>query len=295
MAMRKHGLGKGLSALLAGKEEVEEGLPGDVQVAPVAGGVALIPLSQITTNPYQPRTEFDEQALEDLADSIRLHGIIQPITLRFLSPGKYELISGERRFRASHRAGLTEVPAYVRAAADAQAMLEMALIENIHREDLNAMEVALSYQRLIDECQLTQEQLSERVAKKRSTITNYLRLLRLPVEIQSGIIEGKITMGHARALVAAGSDEAQLRIYRLILAKGLSVRQTEAMVSQGESASDAPTEKGRAVSYKLEVPGLSERIKGTVRVQNDGKGGGKITIPFLSPKERDAIIAFLDK
>ena len=205
------------------------------------------------------------------------------------------MISGERRFRASHRAGLTEVPAYVRAAADAQAMLEMALIENIHREDLNAMEVALSYQRLIDECQLTQEQLSERVAKKRSTITNYLRLLRLPVEIQSGIIEGKITMGHARALVNAGNDEAQLRIYRLILAKGLSVRQTEAIVSQGENTDTAPQDKGRAVSYKLEVPGLSERIKGTVRVQNDGKGGGKITIPFLSPKERDAIIAFLDK
>lgn len=290
---KKHGLGKGLSALLAGKEDHINESGDEVRIAPVAGGVAFIEISKIKVNPYQPRTEFDEDALNELADSIRTHGIIQPITVRRTDDG-YELISGERRFRASQRAGLTEIPAYIRSA-DNQAMLEMALIENIHREDLNAMEVALSYQRLIEECDLTQEKLSERVSKKRSTITNYLRLLKLPAEIQAGIINGRISMGHARALVNAGSEAEQLRIFHLILNKGLSVRQTEAMVSGINEEKAKDNEKRPAVSYKLEVPGLSQIIKGSIRVQNDGKGGGKITIPFMSPKERDAIIAFLDK
>jgi ParB family transcriptional regulator, chromosome partitioning protein len=296
MAQRKQALGKGLSALLSGREpsgsqQTEETLSEEVNIIPVAGGIATVPVNAILTNPWQPRNHFEQEALEGLAESIRMHGLIQPITVRQSEAGQYELISGERRFRASQLAGLTEIPAYIRKA-DNQGMLEMALIENIHREDLNAMEVALSYQRLMEECNLTQEGLSERVAKKRSTITNYLRLLKLPAAIQSGIIEGSISMGHARALAGTEDEVLQLKTFQQIVEKGLSVRQVEALLSKDKS--ETKEKAGRPVSYKLEIPGLQSKIKQPARVEHNGSGGGKVSIPFLSKKELDFIISFLD-
>jgi len=296
MAQRKQALGKGLSALLASREpnstsETAEMAANQVTVIPVAGGIATVPIHSIRTNPWQPRNHFEEEALQGLAESIRMHGLIQPITLRPAEGDSYELISGERRFRASQIAGLTEIPAYIREA-DNQGMLEMALIENIHREDLNAMEVALSYQRLMEECDLTQEALSERVAKKRSTITNYLRLLKLPAAIQSGIIEGAVSMGHARALAGTEDEDLQLKTFQQILDKGLSVRQVEALLSKDKS--ESKEKANRPVSYKLEIPGLRDKVKQPARVEHNGSGGGKVSIPFATKKELELIISFLD-
>src|SRR4051812_34249358 len=208
MTTKKPALGRGLSALLENaKTDITTKNIGEN--AAVVNSVATIRVQQIETNPFQPRTNFEETALQELSDSIRQHGIIQPITVRKLGYDKYQLISGERRFRASQLAGLTSVPAYIRIAND-QGMLEMALVENIQRENLDAIEVAISYKRLIDECDLTQEQLSQKVSKQRSTITNYLRLLKLPVEIQLAIRNGDITMGHARALINIENADKQL-------------------------------------------------------------------------------------
>ena len=215
MTVKKNVLGRGLSALLenANTDITSNKLEGEGKVV---GAVANIEISQIETNPFQPRTNFEEDALNELAASIKEHGIIQPITVRKLGYDKYQLISGERRFRASQLAGLTNVPAYIRIAND-QAMLEMALVENIQREELDAIEVAISYKRLIDECDLTQEQLSQKVSKQRSTITNYLRLLKLPVEIQLAIRNGDVSMGHARALISIENEDTQLDIYNQIV------------------------------------------------------------------------------
>eukprot|EP01034_Spumella_vulgaris_P002313 gene2313-3005_t len=232
MNAKKKGLGRGLSALLTGSDTEDLLTPEAAEKRPA--GVAAIPVDLIETNPFQPRTEFDETALAELSESIQALGIIQPITVRKTDNGRYQLISGERRFRASKLAGLEEIPAYIRTTND-QGMLEMAIVENIQRENLNAIEVAISFKRLADECSLTQEQLSERVAKKRSTITNYLRLLKLPAEIQAGIRENLISMGHARALINLPSEAQQLKIFNQIIEKDLSVRAVEDLVRDGDS------------------------------------------------------------
>ncbi|RZK89147.1 MAG: ParB/RepB/Spo0J family partition protein, partial [Pedobacter sp.] len=228
---RKTGLGRGLSALL---DDSESAHPPKQQVNAVSeteqiGNISHVSLTEVETNPYQPRTEFDQVALNELADSIKIQGLIQPITVRKIGANKYQLISGERRFRASKLAGLTQVPAYIRSANDQQ-MLEMALIENIQRENLNAIEVALSFQRMIDEVGLKQEQLGERVGKNRTTVTNYLRLLKLPPAIQASIRDQRISMGHARALISVDGVDKQLFIHQEILDKGLSVRKVEELV-----------------------------------------------------------------
>ena len=302
---RKQALGKGLSALLSGATSEEEVLT-KVSSGSLGSSVAMVNVKFIETNPFQPRTEFEQEALEELSESIKVHGIIQPITLRKVNDHKFQLISGERRFRASQMAGLNEVPAYVRTADD-QSMLEMALIENIQREDLNAIEVAFSYQRLMDECKLTQEQLSNRVAKKRSTITNYLRLLKLPAEIQQGIKQGKITMGHARALINAGDEKAQLKIYQQILDEGLSVRQVEELTRK-KDAEKSPKSKRpepftpvenedaeRTKTFKLYGDKLSSIINHPIQIQQGKEGRGRIMIEFENDEQLEKIIEFFDK
>ena len=238
--MSKKVLGRGLSALLENSET-------DItSVEPKAlHSIAEIEISQIIANPFQPRTEFDDDALEELCESIKVHGIIQPITVRKIGYEKYELISGERRTRASILAGLSKIPAYIRLANDQQ-MLEMALIENIQRENLNAIEVALSYSRLLDECGLKQEELGERVGKKRSTVNNYLRLLRLPDEIQLAIKDGDIMMGHARALVNVENPERQMAIFQSAVNASMSVRQVEELVRNEKEASEGTHSKAAA-------------------------------------------------
>src|ERR1700739_789657 len=245
--MAKSALGRGLGALLENaKTDITTKQNGSN--APGAGSVSNIKISNIEVNPFQPRTNFDEDALNELAESIRQHGIIQPITVRKMGYDNYQLISGERRFRASQLAGLTEVPAYIRIAND-QAVLEMALVENIQREDLDAIEVAISYKRLIDECNLTQEQLADKVAKQRSTITNYLRLLKLPAEIQRGIRDKGISMGHARALINIENEDLQLALFAKILEENLSVRDIE-LLARGEKVKvQIPKPKAKSKVY----------------------------------------------
>src|ERR1700749_1847658 len=230
---KRKALGRGLSALLNDSDNVQPNQT-KATVAPAAevnsaGSVNEIKLSEIEVNPFQPRTDFDQEALAELADSIKLQGLIQPITVRRMNAHSYQLISGERRFRASKLAGLTHIPPYVRTANDQQ-MLEMSLIENIQRENLNAIEVALSFQRMIDECSLRQEELSERVSKNRSTVTNYLRLLKLPPTVQASIRDGQISMGHAKALITVDDPTKQIYIHQHIIQQGLSVRKTEELV-----------------------------------------------------------------
>ena len=257
-----------------------------------------IDLDQIELNPFQPRKNFDEEALQELASSIKEIGIIQPITVRELDGNKYQLITGERRYKAARMAGLTSIPAYVRKAND-QNMLEMSLVENIQRVDLDSIEVAISYQRLIEECNLTQEMVSDRVGKKRSTITNYLRLLKLPAEIQLGIRDKVITMGHARAVINIPDPEAQIQIYRDILKNDLSVRKVEEIVRKITSTSEIPTEKKQVeVTYKeyesLRTH-LSEFFQTDIELKRNNKGNGKIVIPFKSDEDLERILTILDK
>ena len=283
MVAKKSALGRGLGALIE-----------DADLKP-ASSINEIPIDQIETNPFQPRENFDDTALAELANSIRELGIIQPITVREVSPGKYQLITGERRFRASKIVGLKKIPAYVRQADD-QAMLELALVENIQREDLDAIEVAISYQRLMEECKLTQESLSERVGKKRSTISNYLRLLKLPAIIQLGIREGDLTMGHARALINIEDADRQLSIYQKVIDKGLSVRQTEQLV-RGNTAKETK-KKGSAVNsgeYDKLKDQLSRYFSSPVDFKRNRIGKGSIIIPFASDEELERIIGILDK
>ena len=299
---KKPALGKGLSALL----ENSGAMKSQNTSSPSAGSVALLPIVQIEANPFNPRTNFEKEALEELSNSIRIHGIIQPLTVRKMKDGKYQLISGERRFRASQLAGLTEVPAYVRLAND-QAMLEMALVENIQREDLNAIEVALSYQRLIDECTLTQDQLSQKISKSRSSITNHLRLLKLPAEIQLGVRDSLISMGHARTLVSAGVESKQLEYYRMIIDNNLSVREIEDLIRTGstiENNDDEQTKINRAAIQagpKLSVDQetfrqfLGDKISTKVEIKKSGSGSGKIAINFASEVDLNRIISLLSK
>lgn len=301
---RKIGLGKGLGALLNDSEEVKKDTPGNpVGDSPAPqtwkSGVGTIPISKIKTNPYQPRTDFDEEALKELSESIMLQGLIQPITVRSNGDSTYQLISGERRFRASKMAGLTEIPAYVRTANDQQ-MLEMALIENIQRENLNAIEVALSFQRMIDECGLKQEQLGERVSKNRTTVTNYLRLLKLPPVIQAAIRDGQLSMGHARAIVGLNEVDKQLYVFREIVKKGLSVRKTEELTKALQNDNLRKTATNRhsgALSFQYQKieDDLASRFSSRVKLKVSAKKGtGAIEIPFHSEEDLNRILELLD-
>ncbi|MDR0801983.1 ParB/RepB/Spo0J family partition protein [Fluviicola sp.] len=297
---KRAALGKGLGALL-------EGSTADITTTSTtppasSGGVALLPVGSIEANPFNPRTNFEKEALNELKESIAIHGIIQPLTVRKLGKNKYQLISGERRFRASQLAGLDEVPAYIRVAND-QAMLEMALVENIQREDLNAIEVALSYQRLIDEIGLTQDQLSQKISKGRTSITNHLRLLKLPAEIQLGVRDDLISMGHARALVSAGDEDRQLDLYRQIIDFQLSVREIEELIrtNSSKTTDEAPnTPKAGSTPVLTSIQEvfknhLSDRISSKVEIKKTHSGNGKILINFSSEVDLNRIIELLNK
>ncbi len=285
---KRNTLGRGLGALI---EDAD-------QPARQAGAsINDVDMDKIDVNPYQPRTNFDEESLEELASSIREIGIIQPITVRQVNGDKYQLITGERRYKAALMAGLKSIPAYVRVAND-QNMLEMALVENIQREDLDSIEVAISYQRLIEEISLTQEELSDRVGKKRSTISNYLRLLKLPAEIQLGIREKNISMGHARALVNIPDPNAQLDVYQEIVDKDLSVRKVEEIVRRLNTArGSGKTEKtgaGSSLQYDTLRGQLSDYFQADVDFRRNNKGNGRIVIPFKSDQELERILSVLD-
>jgi len=299
MSQKKSALGKGLSALLenAGTDITSNSSRLAPEGTAVAGAVSNIPLEQIETNPFQPRTHFEAQALQELADSIKVHGIIQPVTVRKMGYDKYQLISGERRFRASQLAGLQSVPAYVRIAND-QAMLEMALVENIQRENLDSIEIAISYKRLIDECGLTQEQLSEKVSKQRSTITNYLRLLKLPAEIQRGIREKTITMGHARALINIENPKTQIDLYKRTVTDELSVREIENLARDEKSVRHRAEHQNLRGNlhekYADKIKTLSKQYAGKVELKSNEEGKGKLIIPFENEEALERLLDILD-
>ncbi|MBU8892793.1 MAG: ParB/RepB/Spo0J family partition protein [Bacteroidales bacterium] len=284
---KRNALGRGLGALIddTGMEHIV-----------TADAVNEIDIDRIEANPFQPRSIFNEESLEELASSIKELGIIQPITVRKLDDRKFQLISGERRLRAAQLAGLKKIPTFIRFADD-QGMLEMALVENIQREDLDAIEIAISYQRLIEECKLTQESMSERVGKKRSTVSNYLRLLKLPAEIQLGIRDKQISMGHARALVNIDNEKTQLKYYYKIIDDGLSVRKTEDIIR------DINTPKSNNSKDKVRLPEeydqlqkhLNEHFQATVDFKRNNKGSGKIVIPFKSDEDLERIMGIIDK
>ena len=295
MAKQKKALGRGLSAILSNPSTDITQSKTSIETQVSVGGIGELIISTIEVNPFQPRTHFDETKLNELADSIKELGVIQPITVRKLGYDKYQLISGERRFRASQLAGLTKIPAYIRIAND-QEMLEMALVENIQRQDLDAIEIALSYKLLQDECNLTQEKLSERVGKKRSTVSNYLRLLSLNPIIQAGIRDKMISMGHARTLVNIPEEEAQLDLYKAILTDSLSVRQTEQVAQGVKNTLKKPSAK--TSSSKAPLPFSIQQLtkdfevklntKTEIKLQKNGKG--KLIISFKNENELEHII-----
>jgi len=305
MTTKKNALGKGLSALLENYETDVTSKPGlspednNNEHKTLAGKIAEIPLTQIEPNPFQPRVNFEKNALAELSESILKLGIVQPITVRKMGYDQYQIISGERRLRASKLAGLNMIPAFIRIAND-QAMLEMALVENIQRKDLNAIEISLSYQRLIDDCNLTQEELSERVGKERSTVSNYIRLLKLPPEIQAGIRDEKVNMGHARALIGIEDKDIQLAIYNEIIDERLSVRQVESLV-RSYSLSEKPSKLQTSTKYGLTdqqlmfKQKLSEYINKKVDIKRNNNGKGKIVIPFNSDDDLENIIGSITK
>ncbi len=290
-AVKKQALGRGLSALLKDPENDIKSVE-DKNADKVLGNIIELEIEAIEINPFQPRTNFNEETLQELSVSIRELGVIQPITVRKLDFNKYQLISGERRLRASKLAGLTTVPAYIRIAND-QESLAMALVENIQRHDLDPIEVALSYQRLIDEIDLTQEQLSERVGKKRSTITNYLRLLKLDPIIQTGMRDGFVSMGHGRALINVEDRKDQIAIYERIIADSLSVRATEALVKNyqldntigGKDAEKAPITPKTPEFVENSIPKFNEYFSTKVDVKVSKNGKGKLIIPFHSEED----------
>jgi ParB family chromosome partitioning protein len=287
----RNALGRGLSALLEdATTDITERDPKPLN------SISEVLISQIEANPFQPRLEFEEEALRELSDSIRVHGVIQPITVRKMGYDTYQIISGERRTRASVLAGLTKIPAYVRVAND-QEMLEMALIENIQREELNAMEVAFSYKRLLDECDLTQDQLAERVSKNKTTVNNYLRLLKLPDNIQAALKENKITMGHARAIINVDSPEKQQWMLEQMLANEMSVRDVEGMVRTAnqpeKKKAEKPVKKNKAEEYEEYQRTLSEKLDTRIAIRADEKGRGNIRIDFRSQGELQRILGQL--
>ncbi|MCQ2350982.1 MAG: ParB/RepB/Spo0J family partition protein [Paludibacteraceae bacterium] len=285
--LKKNALGRGLGALIQ-LDEVQTS--GSSQISEIA-------LDLIEANPNQPRTTFDEEALDELAASIKELGVVQPVTLRELGNGKYQIISGERRCRASRKAGLTSIPAYIKTADD-EALMEMALVENIQREDLNAIEIALSYQRLIDDYKFTQERLGEKVGKKRATITNYLRLLKLPAEIQLGLKAGKIDMGHARALVSIADPAQMIKVYEYVVKEGLSVHKLEEFIQKGASVGETKKRSaGKSVSSDYET--LSKKLTGVfnskVTINRLENGSGKIILRFKNDEQLENILSLLDK
>jgi ParB family chromosome partitioning protein len=297
---KRSALGKGLGALLTDSSgpSQDEGVAQRATDGP--GMIAEIPTSAVEVNPFQPRLDFDEEALRELAESIRIQGIIQPITVRKLNADTYQLISGERRLQASRLIGLEQIPAYVRTANDQQ-MLEMALIENIQRENLNPIEIALSYQRLITECELLQEELGDRVGKKRSTVTNYLRLLKLPPEIQAALRDSQLSMGHARALINIDKVDSQLALFARIIKENLSVRKVEEMVrdlllgsSQKQAAAKPAADPEKAYELKRLQDKLSSHFGTQVKVQADATDKGEIKIPFHSVAELNRILDLLN-
>lgn len=291
MMTKKSVLGRGLGALIDNTE--------DVSRSRVSASILEIEISKIEGNPWQPRSRFDVEKLNELAVSIRELGIIQPLTLRKIDDDRYQLIAGERRFRAAKIAGLERVPAYVRSAND-DIMLEMALVENIQREDLDPIEIAISYQRLMEECSLTQESMSDRVGKKRSTIANYLRLLKLPAEIQLGLREKQITMGHARAMINVDDSDSQLMIFEEIVKHDYSVRKVEEMVRKladepvVKEHKKIPAETSTEAYDQLKLQ-LSNFFKTNIQFLRNDSGKGKIVIPFRSDEELEKIITILDK
>ncbi len=292
----KKRLGRGLDALL-NVEKVKSAK--DKGAKEILGSIVEIPVSKIQTNPYQPRTQFDEQALNELAQSIKELGIIQPVTVKKEDDGKFTVISGERRLRAAKIAGLETIPAYVRLANDRE-MLEMALVENLQREDLDPIEIAISFQRMIDELGLTQEEMSERVGKKRSTVTNYLRLLKLDPIIQSGIRDGFISMGHGRALISIEDHDVQLDIYRQIIKKNLSVRQTEELVKNYREGKILEIKEKKQTPKKPEAiktfeKSLKKQLSPHTKVLWKGDYSGKLIIPFESKEEWEKIAEFLSR
>lgn len=288
---KKRALGKGLSALLEHAETDITSNRRTEAVNQIVGGISSIPIDNIEANPFQPRNQFQKEPLIELSESIKEHGVIQPITVRKMGRDRFQIISGERRFRASQIAGISDIPAYIRIAND-QTMLEMALVENIQRVDLNAVEVALSYQRLLDECNLTQEGLSAKVGKKRSTVSNYLRLLKLSAEVQLAIINKEISNGHARAILALDSDSEQRRVLKIILKERLSVRQTEELVKNPSSTTSRSNAKKQALSFIHQKfkEDLSSQINHQVKLQVKENGNGKIEISFKTLDELEKII-----
>jgi ParB family transcriptional regulator, chromosome partitioning protein len=292
---QRNALGRGLSALL-------ENASTDITAteSKPLHSISEIPISQVQANPFQPREEFDDVALNELADSIRVHGIIQPITVRKLGYDSYQIISGERRTRASRLAGLTTIPAFIRLADD-QGMLEMALIENIQREELNAMEIAFSYKRLLDECSLNQEQLGERVGKNRSTVNNYLRLLRLPDNIQVAIRDGQISMGHARAIINIDNQDEQQYLFAKMMEDGLSVREVENLVRAAHERKEEEVKPSATAKKKADLPdgyveyqkSLSSKLETKVKIKADERGRGVLSIPFKSQVDLKRIIDLL--
>jgi ParB family transcriptional regulator, chromosome partitioning protein len=300
---KKKALGRGLNALLSDSNTAEDRLDVDIVHVPAqpqqpsspTSGITEISVDYIEVNPFQPRTHFDQEALLELAESIRVHGIIQPITVRRLAHNQYQLISGERRFQASKLADLKTIPAYVRSADDQQ-MLEMALIENIQRENLNAIEIALSYQRLLSECNLKQEELGERVGKNRATVTNYLRLLKLPPDVQIAVRDAKISMGHARAIINVENPDQQLYIFKKTLAEDLSVRKVEELVRNLSAQPEPVKDQTMSPAANREISQLQSQLSshfGTrIVVKSDGKKG-EIKIPFLSIEDLNRILDIL--
>ena len=288
MAEKKSALGRGLGALI------------DLQPTVQTSGsssIAEIELSKIEANPGQPRTMFDEEALRELAASISEIGVVQPITLREMSHGKYMIIAGERRFRASKLAGLTKIPAYVKRVSD-ETMMEMALVENIQREDLNAIEIALTYQRLMDDYRFTQEKLSERVGKKRATVANYLRLLKLPAEIQLGLTKREIDMGHARALINISDPALMIKLYEEVVKNGYSVRKVEEMVqalSKPKANATKVVDKDLLEVYEAMGKQLSSVFGTAVTIQRNEKGKGRIVLQFANDEELENLMAIMDQ
>lgn len=298
---KKGGLGRGLSALLTDDKASADKEVGKNSIANQAGVVLYVPLANIEVNPFQPRSTFEEESLQELAESVKIHGVIQPITVRKIEGNKYQLIAGERRLRASRIAGKAEIPAYVRAASD-QESIEIALIENIQREDLNPLEIAINYKRLMDECDLTQDKLAERLSKNRSTVTNFLRLLKLPPDIQAALRDNRITMGHAKALLAIEHLPTLLSAFKETVAKGLSVRQTEDLVRSVNDVTVKPpsAEKQaniRASEGDIFLRKVQDKISSSlgtrVTIIRTKEGKGEIAIKFYNDTDLERLVELL--
>jgi ParB family chromosome partitioning protein len=289
---KKKALGRGLSALLS---DAEMEAPSSLRAQSTNTGISEIAISQISPNPNQPRKTFNEEALGELANSIEQHGLVQPITVRKITPSQFQIISGERRWRASQKAGLTSIPAYIRQVNDDE-VLELALIENIQREDLDAIEIAISYQRMLDELGITQDTLAQKVSKNRSTVTNFLRLLNLPAQIQVALRDGAVTTGHARALLGAKTEELQLGIFKRILSAGLNVRQVEQLV-KAEKTAKKTTDSLKKADLTFEQQSsyleLQRIVRNKVDVKKDTSGKGKITISFKNNSDLTRVLELL--